>query len=557
MFITPKKENREYYMTLLVVDDNDITKTKEYYPKTYADSVYLGSKLFGKTFSDHMNDNYKDLVHLKNSEIELLRKTPEEGGLVKLDPNGYIYAKHTNPITVALYYDYLDVHELINSSTFVLPRDYGRLVMVRDSFDDPRSRNKHKWTLYRYIGPAANNILSYQVIISEIDIDLVFTWEQFTEGMRATVEEIDNAIKASHKHNNLNVIEKFHLDQEGNLNFDGMPVSIREKFKSFVLGRENETPYLLNGDMGMQITSVRQIDTSEENPVITVDEDHTFDQTITLSGDCSEMFRSRTDLINSPKLNTSLMTKADHFFDSCIHLKSIDWYDFRKVVSANYFAYECQDLKYFPEFELTSLEEAESFLYNSGIESFGDLIAPELKSLNNFFNNCFHLKSINSINAPKAISMNNMFYNCIQLTELPYIIKIPEVQSTELAFFGCTNLRKIGKINSPSVRIMNRMFANCSKLVSIEEIDMSSCDEAENMFTGCNELKYVGIKPGTLKTNISFFNTKLSIDCLRKIIKNLPVVSDKTITISFTDAASKITTEEIANAKVKGWTIQR
>ena len=35
MFITPKAVDKEFYVTLIVIDEDDITKTKEYYPKSY------------------------------------------------------------------------------------------------------------------------------------------------------------------------------------------------------------------------------------------------------------------------------------------------------------------------------------------------------------------------------------------------------------------------------------------------------------------------------------------------------------------------------------------
>ena len=555
MFITPKPENRDYYLTLIVVDENDITKTKEYYPKTYSDAVYLGNKLFGKNMLDHINEN-TDMLHPTSEELNLLRKSPEEGGIIRLNEEGYIPTKYTNPIAIALYYDYPTVLELVNSSTFTLPDDYGRLVMVQDSFEDPRARNKHKWTLYRYIGPVPNNILSYQIIITEIDIDLVFTWEQFTDGMKAKIEEIDEAVRLKHYHDNLPILEKFTVDNNGDLNFDLIPITIRERFKSFILGKENEELYLLNGDMGMQITAVRYVDsTIKEEP--TVDENHNTEPMIVVRGDCSDMFRSQTDLIKSPKLNTILMTKADHFFDGCINLESIDWYVFKNVTSANYFANECQSVKYFPDLDMKNVEEAEAFLASSGIKVFGDLNAPKLKSLVRFFSNCKNLTSINSINAPVSTSIASMFYNCVSLKELPEEINLESTTVTDTAFYNCISLEKIGKIKSPNMTSAIQMFANCTMLKSIEEIDFSNCTDTTNMFTNCTNLMHVGIKPGTLKTNISFFNTKLTSTSLRKILNNLPVVDNKTIVINYSEAAASLTNEEIANARIKGWTIQR
>lgn len=555
MFITPKAVDKEFYVTLIVIDEDDITKTKEYYPKSYANGIYLRKKLFGNTFLEHMEDK-DELLHPTEDELNLIRRTPEEGGIVKLDSEGRIPIKYTNPTTIALYYNYNTVYDLINSATFELPKDYGRLVMVKDSYGDPRSKNKHKWTLYRYIGPVTDNILSYQVLITELDIDLVFTWDQFTADMQSSIQEIDDMVRLSHSHDNFQVIDRFHIDHDGNLNFRGIPISIREKIQSFVLGKDVEDVFLLNGDMGIQILSVRQIDT-DLSPAATVDDNQICAPITTIRGDCSNMFKARTDLTESPRLYTNLMTKADHFFDGCINLESIDWYDFKNVISANYFANDCQSLKSFPALKFDNLENAESFLASSGIINFGDLNAPKLKDLHNFFNNCVRLKSVDNIIVPSVTSIDNMFYNCVSLENLPYIIDIRNTLYAEFSFFACRSLKHVGKIISPKLVLANQMFANCTKLISIEEIDFSSCTSASNIFTGCTELQHVGIKPGTLKTDISFFNTNLTLTSLRKIIKDLPPVNNCTITINYTQAAASITDEEIANARVKGWTIQR
>lgn len=554
MYVRPKKEDRDYALSLVVIDEDDITQTKEYYPKTYADAVYLGEKLLGNNALDHIKDR-DELLHPSEHELMLLRTSPENGGLVKLDSNGHLKLEHTNPISVALYYDYANVPELLSQSTFTLPDDYGRLVMVRDAVSDYRSRGQHRWVLYRYIGPSKNNISSYQIIISEIDVDLVFEWSQFTSEMKSTVEEIDATVRSRHTHDNKHIIDKFDIDQDGNLTYKSNKVIFRGQNKSIVIGKENEEVYLLEGDMGMQVSKVRERDL--DTHVHTVDDDMRIEPIIYLRGNCSNRYRNDTGLVNGPKLDTLFMTKADNFFEGCINLKSIDWYEFQNVTSANNFAKDCRSLTRFPELDMRSLESAIAFLSGSGISRFTDLAGIRLNDVSSFFNNCISLKVINSINLPNAINIETLFYNCVALEYLPEYINIPKVIYAQAAFFACRSLTKIGKVISPKMKIADRMFANCSKLVSVEEIDFTSCTSANDIFTGCTELKYIGIKPYTLKVDISFFNTKLSLISLRKIISELPAVTNKTITINYTEAASQLTNEEIANARVKGWNIIR
>jgi hypothetical protein len=74
------------------------------------------------------------------------------------------------------------------------------------------------------------------------------------------------------------------------------------------------------------------------------------------------------------------------------------------------------------------------------------------------------------------------------------------------------------------------------------------------MFTDCVSLQFVGIKQGTLHTDISFANTKLSISCLRSIIKGLDGVGH-TITITNTPASRELTVEDETSIRSKGWNI--
>ena len=186
-----------------------------------------------------------ELQHLNTLFRNLLRRNAEDCGLVKLDENGHIPLKYTNPETIVLYYDYADIPDLLANSRIQVeeiiiedtetgevinkyeikslirdtnedfnvpsddvyirgtgarlnendPSDYGRLVLVNDMSMDPRSRGHHKWCLYRYIGGPTNDINSYQVIMTEKDMDYEVKWEHLDEIFKSTVEQIDNAVR--------------------------------------------------------------------------------------------------------------------------------------------------------------------------------------------------------------------------------------------------------------------------------------------------------------------------------------------------------------------------
>ena len=98
----------------------------------------------------------------------------------------------------------------------------------------------------------------------------------------------------------------------------------------------------------------------------------------------------------------------------------------------------------------------------------------------------------------------------------------------------------------------------CNLLRTISEIDFSSCENATDIFAGCESLDFVGIRPGTLHTDISFKDTSLSISTLRTIISGLKnglsARYPASITITGTPAVNDITITDEAEMASSGWT---
>ena len=249
------------------------------------------------------------------------------------------------------------------------------------------------------------------------------------------------------------------------------------------------------------------------------------------------------------------MTKADSFYEGCVNLYSIAWCDFKNVVSANRFAYDCKSIRWFPELDYTRLETAIGFLSCSSVIAFSSLKAPALKDATSFFSNCAELHTIEDIYLPSIENMTDFFNNCISLRNLPIKLNIVTCKIGIRMFYNCSNLYSLGKINSPNLKNMESMFEGCNNLTSIEEINFASCENTTDIFKGCNKLQHVGIRKKSLKTSISFANTKLDYESLKSIIDNLSNVTDKSIDITSTPAAIQISEDEIESARIKGWTI--
>lgn len=534
-------------ITLIVVDPDDITKTKEYHPKSFVDGVYL-DKTESENVTDHLI-NRLDLRHLNTAFRNLLRKSAEEGGIVKLDENGRIPLKYTNPDTIVLYYDYPDVPSLLNNTRIVEddPYDYGRLLMINDMSGDPRSRGHHKWCIYRYTGGPINNIDSYQVIITESDIDYVIKWEHFDEIFKSSVEQIDAMARNAHKHVNNNAIKGFSEDDNGYLYYKGIKIPFREDFHSIVVTNDPFHGDVLPGDLAFHITGSKP---REELPDV-----KPVEKIITLTGNCDEYYFGE-DFELSPKVKMNTVTSAVRMFKSCPRMTYVNWYDLRSLVNADEMFRYCVSLLNLPSFNFESLISAESFAEGCiSLVGVGELNAKYLENARAMFKSCNKLKNIDNITLTSLRDATSMFELCKALNYVPDM-NIARTESTNAMFKSCSGLKHVGKLVTPRVTNMDGMFYSCLSLTDIAYIDFTSVTSAKDMFFNCISLKYVNIKPQSLTTDLTFNYTNLNEDCIHDIIKGLPVVNElHTLSFIKTPNAEKITADEIDSASYRGWQI--
>lgn len=161
--------------------------------------------------------------------------------------------------------------------------------------------------------------------------------------------------------------------------------------------------------------------------------------------------------------------------------------------------------------------------------------------------------------------IKNLVYTFYNMTDLTYV-DLSSIDSSELEdmsdlFYGCTSVTSLDLtyLDTSNVIYFSEMFCRCTNLVSL---DISSWDTSnsdpydgiDKMFDECTNLTNLNSCP--FYYSINFYGSqKLTHDSLMSIINNLgTVTSSQTLTIGPTNL-EKLTSDEIAIATNKGWTV--
>ena len=195
------------------------------------------------------------------------------------------------------------------------------------------------------------------------------------------------------------------------------------------------------------------------------------------------------------------------------------------------------------------------------------------KDINSTYNSIKHLiKKLPELTVITRINMNNFFDGMSNLTEL----KINMMNNVNLAYqlcYGCSLLKTIELKNTTNVRNMKEAFYGCLSLETLSAFNGSSLNYIERMFQNCTNIKYAGgiidigkayettVSENYVNYTLSFGNaTKLTHDSLMNIINNLYDIKTKGVkpqklVLGVTNLSEKLTSEEIAIATEKGWTL--
>ena len=185
----------------------------------------------------------------------------------------------------------------------------------------------------------------------------------------------------------------------------------------------------------------------------------------------------------------------------------------------------------------------------------------KLTDCSNMFSNN---KTISTLDVTKfdtsnVTDMSFMFRNCQNLTTLDVSnFDTSNVTSMQSMFEGCKNLTTldVSNFNTSKVASMSSMFLNCQNVTTLDvsNFDTTNVTNMQSMFYSCEAL--TDFTSCVLRVSTTFANcNNLSHTSLMSIINNLATVTtSQTLTIGTINKA-KLTSDEIAIATNKGWTV--
>ena len=173
--------------------------------------------------------------------------------------------------------------------------------------------------------------------------------------------------------------------------------------------------------------------------------------------------------------------------------------------------------------------------------------------------NSLQTLDLSGLNTAAVTNMQNMFQYCNSLQTLDLSgLNTEKVTNMSYMFYCCNSLQTLdlSGLNTAAVTNMQNMFQYCNSLQTLDlsGLNTEKVTNMQNMFSYCWNLE--NFTAPIFRISVAFgFATKLTHDSLMSIINNLATVTTtQTLTIGATNIA-KLTTDEIAIATGKGWTV--
>lgn len=198
----------------------------------------------------------------------------------------------------------------------------------------------------------------------------------------------------------------------------------------------------------------------------------------------------------------------------------------------------------------------------------------DFSQVTNVYHFFFGFKSLITVplfNITHLTSLVGMFDSCEKLEEVP-LLDTSNATSMSSMFSYCYSLKAVPNFNTDNVTDLYQFCYQCNSLLTIPKLNASKVTRVENMLYGCRLLinlggfENLGMAYDTSKSaNYSNYTLNLRIsndlthESLMNVINNLYDIKTKGCNaqqlILGTTNINKLTSEEIAIATNKGWTV--
>ena len=222
-----------------------------------------------------------------------------------------------------------------------------------------------------------------------------------------------------------------------------------------------------------------------------------------------------SSIVFTKKLDTKNIVSMERMFVHCNSLTSIDMshFNMENVKDLDYFMYSSSNLVSLklPKSKVSNLVKA-----NHMFEECKKLISIDftnfivdsnnLTEFHGAFQSCSHLEYINltNFNLKEVVDMGELFSDCHSLKSIDFPnMKINKLEVMNKIFFGCNNLKSLNlsNFNTENVVDMNFIFHSCSSLesINVSNFNTKNVPNMNSFFYGCSSLTSL---------DLSTFNTE-------------------------------------------------
>lgn len=485
----------ERVFTMMIRQDDGSYKIL--YPRTTAEQV-MATDI---TLKEHCTDF---LSHIWETERRLLNNANRPNGYVLLEENGYLGENRIRQELLAINKEYATIGDLLNESRC----QPGKLVMVLDATSDPSV--DEGWAIYRRTKDEAyfDLLRGWEKVSEQEAINIDLHWENVKDKPTSSIPAIDQMIRKAHVHVGLKALHALDVAKADSI-FDHDYFSHAGKR----VGEDANIVQIYVGAVEKPVGVGRDMVSGDFWYKPSIGQSWWFDSRIEEATDtCYEKFRDQEEMTESPKLRTNKTKVMRRMFYRCENLTLVNQYDTRNVTDFTGMFYECHNLREVPPFY-----------------------------------------------SHKGKTFDSMFYGCNRLLYGPEL-DLRSATTTAAMFSGCENMKRIVALkNTGNVADMREMFNGCRSLEVLPVLDVTGVTTDEGLtktFNECFSLREVYFKPGSLTCSLSLENTKVDMDCIRKLFEGLPTITTrKVINLINTPGIGKLTAEDREVATRKGWII--
>ena len=256
-------------------------------------------------------------------------------------------------------------------------------------------------------------------------------------------------------------------------------------------------------------------------------------------------FKSDTELVYAPSVDTSIATNMNGMFSDCYSLTFVPLFDTSNVTNMGSMFSNCYTLKTVPLFD------------TSNVTNMGSM-----------FNTCYTLKTVPLFDTSNVTTMTYMFYNCYELKTVP-LFDTSNVTNMSYMFSYCRSLESIPSFNCVKNTTFYS-FITSSKLKSIGKLRCDSTTSVQyfvyfttlSALTDLGGFENLGMQPTLNGTNDSYFLNAMPNLTKQSLLNVLNGLYDRasagysTLTLKLhNNHKALLSDNELAIATNKGWII--